>query len=253
MQHQYSRAACRAATVALALVPAFLPAASAAAQQGGKSCTIICAPTVIFGIGEDRTHVFGGPTVRNDSTGVVSKVPSQSVMLLQFVSIAKTAVPHLQLYVSATWLPTARSRANPFTEYTANQVGEDRIRANEMTLSGGAMIELLPKDATKGWFGVNGYFADLLSPAARPSDASAYTHKLDLGALALLYPFAGLDSTSALRKSGIFATLTLDYVATGLPRAGDTVPKGRTFLTAAKPAALIGTIAIPVAPLFQSK
>ena len=253
MHHKYVFAASRAATAALALGGLLLPGARAAAQQGAKPCTILCAPTVVFGIGEDRTHVFGGPTVRNDSTGAVSKVPSQSVMVLQFIAVAKTAVPHLQAYVNATWLPTARSRANPFTEYTASQVGEDKIRANEVTLSMGGLVELLPKAAAQGYFGIDGYLADLRSPAARPGDASAYTHKLDLGAIALLYPFAGLDSTSALRRSGLFASLTLDYVATGLPKAGDTVPKGRTFLTAAKPAALLATVAIPIAPFLQSK
>jgi hypothetical protein len=29
-----------------------------------------------------------------------------------------------------------------------------------------------------------------------PTDASAYTHKLDVGGVGLLYPFAGMDSTA---------------------------------------------------------
>lgn len=253
MYNQFNGAARLAAAATAAFACTALPAARAGAQQAAQPCTLICAPQLIFGIGEDRTHVFGGPTVRDDSTGVVSKVPSQSVMVLQLITVAKTSVPHLSLYANATWLPTAKSRANPFTEYAASQVGEDRIRANEIALSMGGLLEALPATRTGGWFGIDAYLADLLSPAARPSDASAYTHKLDLGATALLHPFAGLDSTSAWRRSGIFLSVTLDYVASGLPRVGDTVPKGRTFLTAAKPAALLATIAMPVAPLLQSK
>lgn len=251
MQYQYNRVATLVAALALGCVAVAAPAPVAAQDQ--KPCTVLCAPQLIFGIGEDRTHVFGGPTVRNDSTGAVSKVPSQSVMVLQFITVAKTALPHLDVYVNATWLPTAKSRANPFTEYTASQVGEDKIRANEITLSMGALGELLPAKSTGGVFGIDAYLADLMSPAARPSDASAYTHKLDLGGIALLYPFAKLDSTSALHRSGVFLSVTLDYVASGLPKAGDTVPKGRTFLTAAKPAALLATIAMPIAPLLRAK
>lgn len=252
MHHQYYGAATLAASVAIGCAAITAPLARAAAQEQ-KPCTVICAPQLIFAIGEDRTHVFGGPTVRNDSTGAVSKVPSQTVMMLQIITVAKTALPHFDLYANATWLPTAKSRANPFTEYTASQVGEDKIRANEVTLSLGGLAEALPAKRTGGLFGIDAYLADLLSPAARPHDASAYTHKLDLGAIALLYPFAKLDSTSALHRSGVFLSLTLDYVASGLPKAGDEVPKGRTFLTAAKPAALLATIAMPISPLLQAK
>ena len=231
--------------VAVALAPAD-------AQQS-KPCTVICAPTVAFNVAADKSHVFGSPTVRNDTTGALSKLPSTTNLELQFFTSAKTRIAPLSVFFAVTWLPTAKTRANPFTEYTANQVGED-IRSNTVTLSMGGIGEIVPAKLTKGYLALDAYAGDLLSPAARPGDASSYTHKLDLGAFGLLYPFAGADSSSAARKSGFYAFATLDYVATGLPKAGDDVPKGvRTFVTSAKPAALIIGVGMPVAPLFQAK
>lgn len=228
-------------------------ALAAAGAQQSKPCTLICAPTVAFNIAANKSHVFGSPTVRNDTTGALSKLPSKTNLELQLFTSAKTQIDRLSVFAAVTWLPSAKTRANPFTEYTASQVGED-ITANHVSLSMGGLVDVVPAKMTHGYAALQGYVADLLSPAARPHDASAYTHKLDLGGVGLLYPFAGMDSTSAAHKSGMYLYANLDYVATGLPKAGDDVPKGvRTFVTGAKPAVLVLGAGIPVAPLFQAK
>lgn len=225
---------------------------SAAAQQS-KPCTLICAPAVAFNVAANKSHVFGSPTVRNDTTGALSKLPSKTNLQLQLFASAKTRIPRLSAYAAVTWLPTAKTRANPFTEYTASQVGED-IRANHVSLTLGGLGDLIPAKMTHGYVALQAYAADLLSPAARPNDASAYTNKLDVGGVGLLYPFAGTDSTSAAHKSGFYLYANLDYVATGLPKAGDDVPKGvRTFVTGAKPAVLVLGVGLPIAPFFESK
>ncbi|HEY6827709.1 MAG TPA: hypothetical protein VI259_12705 [Gemmatimonadaceae bacterium] len=224
----------------------------AGAQQAAP-CTVICAPTVAFNVAANKSHVFGSPTVRNDTTGAISKLPSRTNLQVQLFTSAKTRVSWLIVYSAVEWLPTAKTRANPFTEYTASQVGED-IKANILSLTMGGLADLIPAKRTHGYVALQAYVADLISPAARPNDASAYTHTLDLGGVALLYPFAGTDSASAAHKSGMYLYLNLDYVSTGLPRAGDDVPKGvRTFTTNAKPAALIFGVGFPIAPLLQSK
>jgi hypothetical protein len=221
--------------------------------QQPRPCTLICAPTVAFNVAENKSHVFGSPTVRNDTTGTVTKLPSQTNLQLQVFVSAKTQINRLSLYAATTWLPTAKARANPFTEYTASQIGDD-IKANEVSLTLGGLGDLIPARATHGYFALQAYVADLISPAARPTDASAYTHKLDVGGVGLFYPFAGMDSTSAAHKSGFYLYANLDYVASGLPKAGDDVPKGvRTFLTGAKPAVLIVGVGMPIAPLLQAK
>ena len=64
----------------------------------------------------------------------------------------------------------------------------------------------------------------------------------------------GCRNGCAAHKSGFYLYANLDYVATGLPKAGDDVPKGvRTFLTGAKPAVLIVGVGMPIAPLLQAK
>lgn len=228
-------------------------AAGSLGAQQPKPCTLICAPSVAFNVAENKSHLFGSPTVRNDSTRVVTTLPSETNLQLQIFVSAKTQLNHVSVFAATTWLPTARARANPFTEYTANQVGED-IRANQLSVSFGGLGDLVPATATHGYVALQGYVADLMSPAARPQDASAYTHKLDVGAVGLLYPFAGMDSASAAHRSGLYLYANLDYVASGLPKAGDDVPKGvRTFLTDAKPAVLIAGVGMPIAPLLQAK
>jgi len=228
-------------------------ASSSTAAQGVKSCTLICAPTVAFNVAGNKSHVFGSPTVRDDTTGVESELPSKTNLQLQLFVSAKTQLSHLYVFAATTWLPSAKTRANPFTEYTASQTGED-ISANHVNLSFGGLGDVIPATSTHGWFALQAYVGDLLSPAARPGDASAYTHKLDVGGVALLYPFGGMDTASTAHKSGFYFYGNLDYVATGLPKAGDDVPKGvRTFVTDAKPAVLIFGIGIPIAPLFESK
>lgn len=243
---------CRATSAGAAGLAVALAFSPAAAQQP-KPCTIICAPTVAFNIAANKSHVFGSPTVRNDTTGVVSKLPSTTNLQLQFFTSANTQIDRLSAFFAVTWLPTAKTRANPFTEYTASQVGED-IKANQVSVSMGGLVDIIPARMTHGYAALQGYVADLVSPAARPQDASAYTHKLDLGGVGLLYPFAGMDSASPAHKSGIYVYANIDYVATGLPKAGDDVPKGvRTFVTGAKPAVLVIGAGIPIAPFLQSK
>ena len=221
--------------------------------QAKKPCTLICAPTVAFNISGNKSHIFGSPTVRNDTTGATSELPSKTNLQLQLFVSAKTEIDRLYLFASTTWLPSAKTSGNPFTEYTASQIGED-VKANHVSLTLGGLADVVPATMTHGWLALQAYVGDLLSPAARPSDASAYTHKLDVGGVALLYPFGGMDTASMGHKSGLYLYGNLDYVATGLPKAGDDVPKGvRTLLTDAKPAVLIFGVGIPIAPFFQAK
>lgn len=81
---------------------------------------------------------------------------------------------------------------------------------------------------------------------ARPADASAYTLKLDLDLVLHAHPFARLPASTYLHRVSLYGLL--DYVATGLPRAGDEVPVGRVFLENSRPLALIAGLALPLSP-----
>jgi hypothetical protein len=97
---------------------------------------------------------------------------------------------------------------------------------------------------TSGWLDAAANVGDLYSQAARPDDRSAYTHKLDLDLLTHVHAFARTPEHGYLHDVSLFALL--DYVATGLPSAGDEVPTTRRFLSAARPAALIVGLALPL-------
>ncbi|MGI8510876.1 MAG: hypothetical protein ACR2MQ_16325 [Gemmatimonadaceae bacterium] len=219
--------------------------------QGQKSaCTILCTPNLSFNAAAIRSHIFSKPMVRDLSTGAVKEVPSATNLELQLFVSVPTVLARTSLYMTAQWLPNATATSNPFTEYTASTLGGD-VRANTPSLSFGADFDVLRKKHMGGAFNLVVYAADLFSKAARPDDMSDYTHKLDLGTYTTIYPFFWLADGNALKRSGLYAYVTLDYVATGLPRAGDEVPKGqRVYVTSARPAALIIGAGLPIAPLF---
>ena len=192
-----------------------------------------------------RTHLFGGPRVRTLATGAETRLPSTSDFELIVAVAARTAVPRLSLFGSVQWLPNASEKRNPFTLYTASDLGEP-VRANAPTVTMGASVSVLPAAATHGLFDLAANVGDLYSQAARPGDKSAYTHKLDLDLVAHLHAFAWTPRATWLHRVTVFSIL--DYVATGLPRAGDEVPVGRVFLTDARPTSLIAGLSLPITP-----
>lgn len=210
-----------------------------------RPCRVICAPDVALMPAVIRTHLFGGPRVRSLATGVESRLPSTADFELIASVAARTAVPRLSLFGSVQWLPNASEKRNPFTLYTASELGES-VRANAPTVTMGASVALLPAAETRGLFDLAANVGDLYSQAARPTDKSAYTHKLDLDLLAHVHAFAWTPRSTWVHRVKMFSIL--DYVATGLPKAGDEVPVGRMFLDDARPTSLIVGLSLPVTP-----
>ena len=154
----------------------------------------------------------------------------------------------LSLFASAQWLPNATEGRNPFTLYTASDLGT-HVRANAPTLVAGASLALVPPTATGGWLDAAVNVGDLFSQAATPDDKSAYTHKLDLDLVTHLHLFDAVPAATYLHRVAVFGIL--DYVATGLPSAGDEVPLGREFVSGARPLALVAGLALPLTPAPQ--
>lgn len=211
-----------------------------------QHCALICAPAFSFTPAIIRSHIFGSARVRSLTTDAVSNIASTNNVELIFGVAAATFIPRLSAIASFQWLPTAKASSNPFTEYTATQLHAN-VRANTPSITLGFSVAALQPAATKGWLGVSAYAADLYSSAARPRDASAFTHKLDLGVSATIGVFNWLPTHTWLRT--VRGTAIVDYVATGLPHAGDEVPENeRVFVTGARPAVLIMGLSIPIAP-----
>ena len=228
----------------VALLVAAMAAPPLSAQPAAPRCHIVCAPAVTLMPGVLRTPLAHGPTVPSAS-GPAHRLPSTSALELILVTSARTAVPRLSVFGSVQWLPNATEARNPFTLYTANELG-GRVHANAPTLTLGGSVAVLQAKETAGLLDLSANVGDLFSQAARPDDHAAYTHKLDLDLVAHAHVFAHVPTWTYLHRASVFAIL--DYVATGLPRAGDEVPAGRHFLTDARPLALIAGVALPLSP-----
>jgi len=214
----------------------------AAAQD---TCKVLCKPTISIEPSVITNHLFSRPTTRTLATGAVQQLPSTTNFEIIFAVGASTPIRRLSLYGSVQWLPNAAGTRNPFTLYGASQIG-DKVRANAPTASAGLSLSVVDSRSTDGWVGVDVHVGDLYSAAARPHDSGAYTHKLDLGLVGNWSPFAALPAHTYMH--GVLFSTLLDYVATGLPKAGDEVPKGeRVFLTGAHSASLIAGLVFPLA------
>lgn len=225
-------------------------AAPVGAQQK-KQCQIVCAPSLTLMPGMIRTHAFHAPRVRELSSNQVVTLAGKSSFEMIGAFVAPTHFSWASLFASVQWLPNAKENANPYTLYTASDVGE-QLRANAPSVTMGVSFALLNPNTSGGWFTLNGNVGDLFSQAAEPDDKSSYSHKLDLDLVGTLHVFNQLPKAEYLHRVGIYGIL--DFVASGLPKAGDEVPKGeRVFLDDARSVSLIVGLSLPFAPMATSQ
>ena len=212
-----------------------------------SSCKIVCQPKLQLRPTYVRSHTFDHPRVQSLADGSVHELPSKTNLMLDLHVLVPTVVQRLTLYAAMSWFPTADRKVNPFTEYTASDLGDENVRGNSLSGAYGVAVTALPAQQTKGWLGLDAYAGGVLSPSARPRDASVYTHKLDLGGVATVGAFNWAPKATWLHD--VSAYVTLDWIATGLPRKGDEVPKGeRVFLEDARGLSLQTGLTLPIVP-----
>jgi hypothetical protein len=222
-------------------------AVAALGAQQPHHCKLVCAPALTLMPGVIRTHALHAPRVRELATNQIVTLPGKSSLELIGAFVAPTALSRASLFASVQWLPNAKESANPYTLYTASDLGE-QLRANAPSVTMGVSLALLTPMMSQGWFTLNGNVGDLYSQAAEPDDKSSYSHKLDLDLVGTLNVFNQLPKAEYLHRVGVYGIL--DFVATGLPKAGDEVPKGeRVFVDDARSVSLIVGLSLPFAPL----
>jgi hypothetical protein len=206
-------------------VGVLLLGAPAALAQAPAPCRVLCAPefkvepTVTF------TNVFRPPRiVRDDGTVTRERRDTEFEVILSLG--LPTRVSWLEFTVEAIFLPFDRD-STPELEFETNLVW-------------------LPAERTKGWLSSHFDIVGKFSPAERPTDRHAYTHKLNLELDTSLSVFNWLPEGRWLR--GVELEGSLDYVATGLPKAGDVIDGGR-FLGDASPWSFSVVFVLPIAPL----
>jgi hypothetical protein len=193
--------------------------------QAPPACRVLCTPefkvepTVTF------SNFFGSPRIV-DQEGTITREPRETAFELILSLGLPTRVPWLQFTVEAIFLPFD-GEGTPELEFETNAIW-------------------LPAHRTRGWLSSHFDIVDKFSAAERPSDRRAYTHKLNLELDTSLSLFTWLPEGRWLR--GVELEGSLDYVASGLPRAGDRIG-GVQFVEKASPWSFSVVFVVPVAPL----
>lgn len=209
--------------VLLALLTAVLGVPHASAQEA-SACRFLCSPefkvepTITF------TNLFGSPRIIQEDGR-----PTRAARATEFELILSLGLPTrvswLEFTVEAIVLPFDRE-STPELEFETNFIW-------------------LPAERTRGWISSHVDIVDKLSAAERPTDRRAYTHKLNLELDTSLSVFKWLGGGRWLRSVELESSL--DYVATGLPKAGDRTHGGR-YLDNATPWSFSIVLVLPVAP-----
>ncbi len=213
------------------------------AQEGG-SCAVLCIPELKI----EPTITFEnlGNRARVEVGGVVEETERETVFELIFAVGVPTEIPRVGLTFEVILIPFGSTSEHPFTGATAAELGRDDIRDNVVEIESELNLDLIDSDQTGGWLSSHFDIIDKFSPGERPDAVSVYTHKLNFELDTALRPFNWLAGGGWL--SNVETEVSLDYTATGLPRAGDVIGDER-FLDDASPWSLSLVLVLPLAPL----
>ena len=243
-----ARIRCRAAAAAAAAA-LLLAAQPAAAQADGEPrCRFFCVPdfkvepTVTF------ENLFGRARVETvDDSGAVAvaRQARESVFELILALGIPTEIPRVGFTLETIFVPGGDTDAHPFTGATSSRLGGP-IRDNGIEFEFELNLDWLTGEQTGGWVESHFDIVDKFSPAARPTDTSVYTHKLNFELDTAFLIFNWLPDGNWLKHVELEGSL--DYVATGLPRAGDVIG-GERYLDDASAWGFSLVFVLPMAPL----
>jgi hypothetical protein len=213
------------AAVAILICCVFLP--STAHAQTDK-CFFLCPPELKIEPTFTWENVIRRPRIaETDEQGntVVRKAERERVFETVIALDVPTTVPRLGF--------TFETIVKPF------------VKGNSPDLELELNLHWLRSEDTKGWVGSHFDIIDKYSPGARPGTLDRYTHKLNLE---LDTAVAFLQWTKKPWLSDIEIETSIDYVPTGLPRAGDRFGN-TTYLDNASRWSFSLVFVLPIAPL----
>ena len=198
--------------------------ASPAWAQDPAPCRVLCSPEFKVEPTITLTNLFGSPRIASED-GTVTR-ESREIEFEMILSLGlPTRLSWLEFTVEAIFLPFDRD-SMPELEFETNLIW-------------------LPSERTRGWVTSHFDVVDKFSSAERPTDRRAYTHKLNFELDTSLSVFNWLPEGRWLR--GVELEGSFDYVASGLPKAGDRID-GSRFLDDASPWSFSLVFVLPVAP-----
>lgn len=217
------------------------------AHEPGDRCAVVCAPSLKVEPTLTIENLFQRHRVEDVTSGEVVRAERETQLEMIVALDVPTTIPRVGLGFEAIWAPFASGTSNPFTGATADELDRSEIRENAVELEFELNLDVLTEEMTGGWLGAHLDIVDQFSPAERPNAGGAYTQKLNFELDVGLAPFNFLEG-GWLR--GIETETSLDYLATGLPRAGDVVPVGEErYLDDASPWSLSFVLVLPIAAL----
>ncbi len=223
-----------------------------AQEQGdaeGSRCFILCAPelkvepTMTFENFANRALV----EVTDAETGEVSTIRQEAETVFELILALDipTQIPRVGVTLETIFLPFGESATNPFGR-PATDLGVASSRDNGIEFELELNLDWLTGDQTNGWVQSHVDIVDKLSPAERATDTSAYTHKLNFELDTAFLLFNWLPEGNWLKQVELEGSL--DYVATGLPSAGDVVGAERYLGDASRWSFSLVAV-LPMAPL----
>lgn len=221
---------------------------SLASAQEEPRCALLCAPALKIEPTWTIENLGARPRVEVD--GQVERTARESAFELIWALDVPTTIPRVGLTLEAIFVPFGGTSVHPFTGATAVETGQDEIRDNGIEIEAELNINLFDTEHTGGWVSSHFDIVDKFSPGETPQAGSVYTHKLNFEWDTAFHVFSRLPDAHWLRN--LEAEVSLDYVATGLPKAGDVVG-GVRFLDDASPWSLSFVMVVPLAPLAPAR
>ena len=217
---------CRRAAILAGAVAAALASGPAAVQA---QCALLCVPSLKIEPTVTVEHLFGAARMEilsEDGAGAGTVLDTavqerESVVELILAVGVPTEIPRVGFTFETIFVPFGDTATHPFTGATAAGAGRSSFRDNGIEVEFELNLSIFEAEQTGGWVESHFDIVDKFSPGATPTAASVYTHKLNFELDTAFLPFSRLPEDRWLHHVEIEGSL--DYVATGLPRAGDVI------------------------------
>ena len=235
-------------TTAIVLLLLFAAVTPAGAQDN-DGCFFFCRPELKIEPTFTVENLFNRHRVAemDGDTQVGVELAEREVVFEMVLALdIPTEIPRVGFTFETIFVPFASGSENPFTGKTAGDLGRSSIRDNLPEVEFELNLEWLRSEDTGGWVGSHFDIVDKISPSERPADASVYTHKLNFELDTAVNVFNWLPNGNWLRNIEVEGSL--DYLPTGLPRAGDRIGN-ELFLVDASRWSFSLVFVVPLVPL----
>ena len=209
-------------TIAVLLVAADTPVGAQPA------CRFFCTPDVKIEPTVTIENLFGAARVEELDGGQVVAVatqPRESVFELILAVGIPTEIPRVGFTLETIFVPFGETDVHPFTGASSSETRRGSFRDNGIEVELELNLSLLEAGQTGGWVESHFDIVDKISPGETPGATAVYTHKLNFELDTAFLPFSRLSEDNWLHHLEIEGSI--DYVATGLPRAGDIIGNER--------------------------